>query len=58
MDQHALVAYLKKEFVAFVHNLLVRALLNRHQTPQVPGMSTVKCFKGINLRKLQLGSVW
>ena len=51
MDQHALVAYLKKEFITVVRNLLVRALLNRHQTPQVLGMSTVKCFKGINLRK-------
>ena len=29
---------------------LMCTLLNRHQTPQVPGMSTVECSKGIDLR--------
>ena len=41
----------KEEFKTVVRDLLMCALLNRHQTPQVPGMSTVECSKGIDLCK-------
>ena len=41
----------KEEFKMVARDLLMCALLNCHQTPQVPGMSTVECSKGINLRK-------
>ena len=49
----------KEEFLTVVRDLFMRALLNCHQTPQVPGMSTVECSKGsISANKLQLRSEW
>ena len=43
--------YIYKEEIKTVVRDLMCALLNRHQTPQVPGMSTVECSKGIDLPK-------
>ena len=41
----------KEKLKTVVRDLLMRALLNRHQTPQIPGMPTVECSKGIDLCK-------
>ena len=47
----SIISYTKDKFKMVICDLLMRALLNHHQTSQWPGLSTVECSRGTDVCK-------